>query len=62
MHIRVAIAEDGCRELRCNMAIQPSGLVHDAHNITWVHNMGSYLTTATAQLFQLSIQYSEIEL
>ena len=51
-----------CRELSCNMAVQLGGLVDEAHNITWVHNMGSYLNTTTAQLYQFSIQYSEIEL
>ena len=38
-------------------AVQLGGLVHEAHNI-----MGSYLTTTKAQLFKLSIEYSEIEL
>ena len=39
------------RELSCNMAVQLGGLVHEAHNLTWVHNMGSYLTTTKAQLY-----------
>ena len=78
LRIRVAIVEDGIAVLqnasKCkkvleyynrnvmNMAVQLGGLMHEAHNITWVLNMGSYLTTTTAQLFMLSIQYSEIEL
>ena len=33
-----------------------------AHNIIWVQNKGSYLTTTTAELYQFSIKYSDIEL
>ena len=36
-------------------AVQLGGLVHEAQK----HNTGSYLTTTTAQLFQLSIQSSD---
>ena len=39
-------------------AVQLGGLVHEAHNISWDH----ILTTTKAQLFKLSIEYSEIEL
>ena len=38
------------------------GVSDAAHNITWVQNKGSYLTTTTAELYQFSIKNSDIEL